>query len=127
MNGSGEGGPNHAALRLLQGVARELRALAGETAQVGEALSGDTTTASPRDVQLLQKFDAFCQSLQAHALLIADLAMRLDGPTPDANELHALIENVPFSDIRKRMRADIEGTQTEQGQHPDDLAEEHWF
>lgn len=125
--GSGEAGPSHAALRLLQGVARELRSLAGETAQVGEALSGNATTATQHDVQLLQKFDSFCQSLQAHALLIADLAMRLDGAALGPDELHALIENVPFSDIRKRMRADIEGTASEPNQHPDDLAEEHWF
>ncbi|MDE2184123.1 MAG: hypothetical protein KGJ78_13980 [Alphaproteobacteria bacterium] len=127
MSGGSEGGVSDAALRLLQGVARELRALAGETAEVGEALSVSKPATSTHDLKLLQKFDSFCQSLHAHAMLIADLAMQLDRSVPAPADLHALVENVPFSAIRKRMRADIDGTVQGQLLHPDDLAEEHWF
>ena len=116
-----------AALRLLKGVAGELRDLAVDTARFGEKLSDErrncpqTTT-----VELLQHIDLFVQRLTAHALLIDDLSTRLDGEAADAGALNELIEQVPFFGIRQRLKAVLGGA-GERAAVVDEAADEHWF
>ena len=114
-----------AALRLLKGIARELRDLANDTATFGEALANEAKLGD-QSVGLLQQFDIFTQNLRAHALLIADLSMRLEDGSADASELSQLIEHVPFYAIRSRLREVLHGASG--GTEPkEDDSDESWF
>jgi hypothetical protein len=117
-----------AALRLLKGIALELRDLAEDTLRFGETLSGDATIAGSNNaIGLLQKFDVFSQSLQAHALLIDDLSRCIGSDADDISALQDLIGQVPFFSTRERLRAKLSGAEAQ----PDDTEEEawgeHWF
>jgi hypothetical protein len=117
-----------AALRLLQGVALELRALAEETARFGETLSRDATIAGPGDsIGLLQQFDLFSQSLHGHALLIDSLSERIDGDTEDVAALHDLIGHIPFFSMRERLRAQLSGATRQLPEVWEEPSEENWF
>ncbi len=117
-----------AALRLLEGVALELRDLAEDTARFGETLSRDAAISGASDaVGLLQKFDLFSQSLKGHALLIGDLSQHIDADTDDLSALHDLIAHIPFFGIRQRLRARLggaDGLPVESCEEPDDG---NWF
>ena len=117
-----------AALRLLQGVALELRALAEETARFGETLSQNTAIARPDDsITLLQQFDLFSQSLRGHALLIDNLSERLDGGADDVAVLHDLIGHIPFFGMRERLRAQLSGAAGHSTEAWEEPSEEDWL
>jgi hypothetical protein len=117
-----------AALRLLQGVALELRALAEDTARFGETLSRDATIAGPGDsIGLLQKFDLFSQSLRGHALLIDNLSERIDGDADDVAVLHDLIGHIPFFRTRERLRAQLSGAAGQSTEAWEEPSEEDWL
>ena len=86
-----------AAMRLLKAVAGELRDLASDTAKFGESLSGhEGLAATHGSIMLLQQFDLFAQSLDAHAGLIDKLSDRLNKGHIDEVELDDLLNHVPF-------------------------------
>ena len=117
-----------AALRLLHGIAAELRDLAEDTARFGENLSSDTSIAGTnRAIGLLQRFDIFSQSLQAHALLIGDLSNHIAADADDVSALHDLIGQIPFFSMRERLRAQLSGAAEIADEVPDDSKDEHWF
>ena len=113
-----------AAMRLLKAVAAELRDLAIDTARFGESLSEHRYANTSSSIRLLQKFDLFSQSLQAHAVLIDDLSGRLKSGAIDPDQLNELLRNVPFFSVRERLRAVVDGAVTipEPEEAPDD-----WF
>lgn len=120
-----------AAMRLLKAVACELRDLASDTARFGESLS-DHGKIAPNDgsIRLLQKFDLFAQSLQAHAVLIDNLSGQLDGGVIGEMQLDELLGHVPFFSVRERLRAVVNGidvgsmsTRPGEDEAPDDF----WF
>jgi hypothetical protein len=98
------------AIRLLQAVAGELRDLASDTARFGESLSDHGRIVQDNaSIRLLQKFDLFSQSLQAHAVLIDNLSGRLDQGSIDMEQVDELLRNVPFFSVRERLRAVVNG------------------
>jgi hypothetical protein len=99
-----------AAMRLLKAVAGELRDLARDTARFGETLTGHGKLL-PDDgsIRLLQKFDLFAQSLQAHAVLIDDISERLHNGTVNEQQIEDLLHHVPFFSVRERLRAVVNG------------------
>lgn len=113
------------ALRLLKAVALELRELAKDTVNFGDALAGDEGCGGKRSIQLLQKFDVFAQSLSAHALLIDSLSGRIEAGQTDVQELDQLLGHVPFFGVRERLRAVVTGSDVteEASEVPVDL----WF
>ncbi len=112
----------------MKGVAGELQDLAIETARFGEMLADDSSIAGDnRAIGLLQRFDLFAQNLQAQALLIDSLSVHLEKDAVDVAELHQLIGNVPFFDLRERLRAALNGTSGEAAAPAEKAAEEHWF
>jgi len=114
-----------AALRLLKGVAGELRELAIDTAHFGEKLADDSRIAGANEsIRLLQRFDLFAQNLEAHARLIDSLSVRLEAGSADVTALHDLIGGIPFFGIRERLRATLNGST---GQPNDEEPmNEHW-
>ena len=114
-----------AALRLLKGVAGELRDLACDTARFGEKLADDSRIAGANEsIGLLQRFDLFAQNLEAHARLIDNLSMRLETGSADVAALHELIGVIPFFGIRERLRARLNGNS---GPVTDEeTVDEHW-
>jgi hypothetical protein len=99
-----------AATRLLKAVAGELRDLAGDTARFGESLSGHKAVeATHGSIVLLQQFDLFAQSLDAHAGLIDKLSDHLYKERIDEEELDDLLDHVPFFGVRKRLTAVVNG------------------
>ncbi len=117
-----------AALRLLHGIAAELRDLAEDTARFGENLSSDTSIAGTnRAIGLLQRFDVFSQSLQAHALLIGDLSNHIAADADDMSALHDLIGQIPFFSMRERLRAQLSGVAQNAEEDPEESKDEHWF
>ncbi len=115
-----------AAMRLLKAVACELRDLAHDTARFGETLTDHgKMTGNDASIRLLQKFDLFAQSLQAHAVLIEDLSGRLHAGPIDGEQLNDLLRHVPFFSVRERLRAVVNGVELEpkEEEAPDDL----WF
>lgn len=115
-----------AAMRLLKAVACELRDLAQDTARFGETLTDHgRMIGNDASIKLLQKFDLFAQSLQAHAVLIDDLSGRLSGGTLDDDQLNDLLHHVPFFSVRERLRAVVNGVDLEMREEetPDDF----WF
>ena len=117
-----------AALRLLHGIAAELRDLAEDTARFGENLSSDTSIAgTSRAIGLLQRFDLFSQSLQAHALLIGDLSNHIAADAGDMSALHDLIGQIPFFSMRERLRAQLSDAGKNTDQIQEDSKDEHWF
>lgn len=120
-----------AAMRLLKAVACELRDLAHDTARFGETLSGsDKIGLNDGTIRLLQKFDMFAQSLQAHAVLIDDLSGRLNTGTIELNELDELLHHVPFFSVRERLRAVVNGVELPPSQpitEIDETSEDFWF
>jgi hypothetical protein len=114
-----------AATRLLKAVACELRELAHDTARFGESLTDHgKMTGNDASIRLLQKFDLFAQSLQAHAVLIEDLSGRLH-TSIEGEQLDDLLRHVPFFNVRERLRAVVNGVSLEQSEEeaPDDF----WF
>jgi len=112
-------------MRLLKAVAGELRELAQDTARFGETLSDTGKIAgSDASIRLLQKFDLFSQSLQAHAVLIDALSGRINAGTIEAQELNELLHHVPFFSVRERLRAMVTG---EKNEHKEDDASEDFF
>lgn len=113
-----------AAMRLLKAVAGELRDLANDTTRFGETLSEHRGANTHASIRLLQRFDLFAQSLQAHAVLIDSLSARLDSGTIDAAQLDELLRHVPFFSVRERLRAVVNGVEATQEaeEAPDD-----WF
>ena len=99
-----------ATMRLLKAVAGELRDLARDTARFGETLTGHGKLL-PDDgsIRLLQKFDLFAQSLQAHAVLIDDISERLHSGVVDDEQIENLLHHVPFFSVRERLRAVVNG------------------
>lgn len=117
-----------AALRLLQGIASELRNLAEDTARFGETLSRDATIARTSEtVGLLQKFDLFSQSLKGHAHLIGNLSQHIDGDTDDLSALHDLIGDIPFFGIRERLRAKLAGADRQLEERCEEPVDENWL
>ena len=117
-----------AVLRLLQGIAAELYDLAEDTARFGENLSSDATIArTNQTISLLQRFDLFSQSLQAHALLIDHLSGGIEADTDDLSALHDLIGHVPFFSARQRLRAKLSGLNGQTIESSDESKEENWF
>lgn len=115
-----------AATRLLKAVAEELRDLAGDTARFGESLSGhESLSATHGSIMLLQQFDLFAQSLDAHAGLIDKLSERLYKGHIDEVELDDLLNHVPFFGVRKRLTAVVNGSDGEP--HLDESADEYLF
>jgi len=99
-----------ATMRLLKAVAGELRELAHDTARFGETLTETGKIAgSDSSIRLLQKFDLFSQSLQAHAVLIDALSGRLNDGTIETTELNELLHHVPFFSVRERLRSMVTG------------------
>ncbi len=120
-----------AAMRLLKAVACELRDLAHDTARFGESLS-DHGKIAPNDssIRLLQKFDLFAQSLQAHAVLIDDLSGRLHSGAMDEKQLDELLHHVPFFSVRERLRAVVNGVEVGPAgikACEDESADDFWF
>ncbi len=114
-----------AALRLLKGVAGELRDLAIETARFGEMLADDPGIAGAKDaIGLLQRFDLYSQNIEAHARLIDQLSLRLETGSTDLDALHDLIGAIPFFRIRERLRAELNGGGGKTTN--DETLEEHW-
>jgi hypothetical protein len=98
------------AIRLLQAVAGELRDLANDTVHFGESLSDHGRIVHDNaSIRLLQKFDLFSQSLQAHAVLIDNLSGRLDKGSIDMEQVDDLLRHVPFFSVRERLRAVVNG------------------
>ena len=117
-----------AALRLLKGVAGELRELASDTARFGEALADDHVIAGANpSIGLLQRFDLFAQNMRAQASLIDCLSTRLEEGSADAAVLHDLIGHVPFFSMRERLSAIVNGTRGETTVPAEDVAEAYWF
>ena len=117
-----------AALRLLQGIAAELRDLAEDTAKFGETLSRDTTICSTSEtVGLLQRFDHFTQSLRGHALLIGDLSTHLDANAEDVSALGDIIGQMPFFGVRERLRAQMDGAIARSPEVGGKSVDEEWF
>lgn len=115
-----------AAMRLLRAVADELRDLSCDTAKFGESLSGsEELAASHGSIMLLQQFDLFAQSLEAHAGLIDKLSEKLHGGHIDEGELDYLLNHVPFFGVRKRLAAVVKGADGEP--HLDESADEYLF
>lgn len=115
-----------AATRLLKAVAGELRDLAGDTAKFGESLSINTQVeASHGSIVLLQQFDLFAQSLDAHAGLIDKLSNHLHKGNIDEVELDDLLGHVPFFGVRKRLAAVVNGDDGEP--HLDESADDYLF
>lgn len=114
-----------AAMRLLKAVAGELRDLAHDTARFGETLTDHGKMAgNDASIRLLQKFDLFAQSLQAHAILIENLSGRLHSGTIDSEQLNDLLRHVPFFSVRERLRAVVNGvTAAPEEESPEDF----WF
>lgn len=113
-----------AALRLLHGVASELRDLALETARFGETLSQNPEIPGTNEaVGLLQHFDLFAQNLEAHARLIDHLSARLEAGSADLAVLHDLIGGIPFFRIRERLRSKVNGGDAVVNE---DTQDEHW-
>lgn len=113
-----------AALRLLRGVASELRDLALETARFGETLTQDSKiSGTDETVGLLQHFDLFVQNLEAHACLIDHLSTRLEAGSTDVAVLHDLIAGIPFFRIRQRLRSKMDGGALAVDE---DTQDEHW-
>lgn len=97
-------------MRLLKAVAGELRELAVDTARFGENLTDvGKIVGCDKSIQLLQKFDMFSQSLEAHAVLIDALSGKLDNGTLEATELNELLHHVPFFPVRERLRSMVTG------------------
>ncbi|MGA7673733.1 MAG: hypothetical protein WCA78_01645 [Rhizomicrobium sp.] len=117
-----------AALRLLQGIAMELRDLAEDTARFGETLSSDVTiSGADQAIGLLQEFDIFSQSLRAHALLIDDLSAHIETDADDISALHDLIGHIPFFGARERLRAKLSGAGAQSDETLEECREENWF
>jgi len=117
-----------AALRLLKGVAGELRELASDTARFGEALADDCNIAGANpSIGLLQRFDLFAQNMRAQALLIDRLSTRLEEGSADDAVLHDLIGHVPFFGMRERLRAVMNGVHGQVMAPAEEVADEHWF
>ena len=114
-----------AAMRLLKAVAGELRDLAIDTARFGETLSEHRGPDTNSSIRLLQKFDLFAQSLQAHAVLIDSLSARLDGGTIDMQQVDELLRHVPFFSVRERLRAVVNGV--EAAPEAEEEATDEWF
>lgn len=115
-----------AAVRLLQAVAGELRDLACDTAKFGESLSGhEEVSATHGSIMLLQQFDLFAQSLDAHAGLIEKLSERLHKGHIEEGELDDLLGHVPFFGVRKRLTAVVNGNDGEP--HLDESADDYLF
>jgi hypothetical protein len=103
-----------AAMRLLKAVAGELRDLASDTAKFGESLSGQqSVSATHGSIMLLQQFDLFAQSLDAHASLIDKLSECLHKDHIDETDLDNLLDHVPFFGVRKRLTAVVSGNNGE--------------
>ena len=115
-----------AAMRLLKAVAGELRDLASDTSKFGESLSGhESVSATHGSIMLLQQFDLFAQSLDAHAGLIDKLSEYLHKEHIDDTDLDDLLNHVPFFGVRKRLTAVVNGNDGEP--HLDDSAEDYLF
>jgi hypothetical protein len=115
-----------AAMRLLKAVAGELRDLSVDTAKFGESLSGhEALQATHGSIMLLQQFDLFAQSLDAHAGLLDKLSDRLHNAHIDEAELDDLLNHVPFFGVRKRLTAVVRGTDGEP--HLDGSADDYLF
>jgi hypothetical protein len=121
-------GPGNATatMRLLKAVAGELRELAYDTARFGENLTDHGKIAgSDESIRLLQKFDLFSQSLQAHAILIDALSGRINNGPIETVELNELLHHVPFFSVRERLRAMVTGE--DNAQKEDEPSEDFWF
>jgi hypothetical protein len=114
-----------AAMRLLKAVAGELRELAVDTARFGETLSDHRMTEGNASIRLLQKFDLFTQSLQAHAVLIDSLSGQLEGGSVRTEDLHDLLRHVPFFSVRERLRAVVNGL--EAAPDPEESTSDDWY
>ena len=114
-----------AALRLLKGVARELRDLAIDTARFGDTLADKSGIAGANEsIGLLQRFDLFAQNLEAHARLIDNLSVRLETDSADVSALHDLIGAIPFFGIRERLHAKLNGN--DDPASDEEGLDEHW-
>ena len=101
-----------AAMRLLKAVAGELRDLASDTARFGETLTErGRVPVSNASIRMLQKFDLFAQSLQAHAVLIDNISGQLDGGSINTEQLDELLQHVTFFSVRERLRAVVSGVE----------------
>lgn len=116
-----------AAMRLLKAVAGELRDLAQDTARFGETLTDHgKITQNSASIRLLQKFDLFAQSLQAHAVLIDNLSGQLNSGHISAEQLDDLLRHVPFFSVRERLRAVVSGVE-ETAPKEEEVPDDFWF
>jgi ATPase subunit of ABC transporter with duplicated ATPase domains len=98
--------------RLLAAIADELAHTAGEVVKLGETLSGDMTNSDQsRGSYDLQVFDALSQAVQAQAQLLKRLAEL--GAAASRARITALIDDIPFSNVRQRLRAVANGNPLE--------------
>ncbi len=90
--------------RMLDAIARECSAMAGEIAWLGAQVSGETRHGGA-NIVALQSFDYLAQQADAQAGLIARLAAGM----VRADEMRAAIEAIPLPRVRARLLAALAG------------------
>lgn len=114
--------------RLLSVISDELTHLATEMVKLGELLSRDALEQKQAPPTYdLQSFDIVSQTAQAQARLLKRLAEGDAGPSGVG--ISALIEEVPFAQMRRRLHGASNGTPPEQdGKLPEeDDTQVSWF
>jgi len=88
---------------LLDAIADELARTASDVAKLGELLSDDMIKQERLSGTYdLQAFDTFSQAVQAQANLLKRLAEA--GADWSRSQVTAMIEDVPFSQVRRRLK-----------------------
>ncbi len=102
--------PDEAALSLMRTLCEEMHLLACEIVQLGESLSEEYAEQPGMRMRDLQSFDMISQNAVAQARLLKGLERRLSGITAaDEPDIDALIEAVPFLEVRRRLLAAYRG------------------
>src|ERR1700761_9618106 len=98
--------PDEAVLSLMRTLCEEMHLLACEIVQLGESLSDEYAEQPAMRMRDLQSFDMISQNAVAQARLLKGVERRLSGLAPPDNpDITALIEAVPFQDVRRRLLA----------------------
>jgi hypothetical protein len=90
--------------RMLDAIARECGAMAGEIAWLGAQVSGEARSGGA-NIIALQSFDYLAQQADAQASLIARLAAGMTR----ADEMRTAIEAIPLPLVRARLMAALAG------------------
>ena len=102
--------PEEAVLSLMRTLCEEMHLLACEIVQLGETLSEEYAEQPTMRMRDLQSFDMISQNAVAQARLLKGVERRLSGlTTPGDPDITALIEAVPFLDVRRRLLASFHG------------------